>query len=108
MTNSIVLSVVAVFVALTLVGVVVFFKRKFRAEQRLLGGPSLRREIAEDALFDQLDGEMTDPTEAKTQAAHLDSEIAAFRSRGRRAQSADSRETADMREQLKDHGSLTD
>ncbi|TPG34166.1 hypothetical protein [Mycolicibacterium hodleri] len=107
-TNSIVLTVVAALVALTLVGVVMGFKRKFRAERHLLGGASLRQEIDEDARLGRLNDEMTDELTAKAQAAQIDSGIAAFRSRGRRGESADSREAADMRQQLKDHGTRAD
>ncbi len=89
-TNSIVMVVAAVLVALILAGVVAGFKRKFRAEQRLLGGASMCREISEG-------GELA----AKAQAAQVDSGIAAFRNRGRRRDSADIRETADIRAQLK-------
>ena len=48
-TNSIVLIVIAVVVALVLAGVVVFFSRKFRAERRLLGGATLLGEMAAGA-----------------------------------------------------------
>ncbi len=100
-TNSIVLIVVAILVALTLAGVVVGFKFKFRAERRMLGGASMRREIAEDARLGQLPDEMAAEPTVEAQAAQIDSGIAAFRNRGRRRESADSRDTADMRAQLK-------
>ena len=47
-TNSIVMIVVALFVALTLAAVVFGFSRKFRAERRLLGGASILEEVAAD------------------------------------------------------------
>jgi hypothetical protein len=40
--------------------------------------------------------------ESDAQAAQVDSDIEAFRNRGRRAESSDSRDTADMRAQLRD------
>ncbi len=100
-TNSIVLIVVAILVALALAGVVAGFKRKFRAERHLLGGASILDEIAEDALVVQHRDEMAAELTAKTQATQVDSGIAAFRNRSRSSESADTRDTAAMRAQLK-------
>jgi hypothetical protein len=52
-TNSIVLIVVAILVALVLAAAVAIFKRKFRAERRLLGGTSILGEMAADAKLVQ-------------------------------------------------------
>lgn len=106
-TNTVVLIIVAAAVALVLVGVVVGFGYKLRAERRLLGGTSLLHEMAEDARLAQLEDDVDDVT-TNAQASQLDSEIKAFRTRGRRRESADSRQTADMRAQLKDRSSRTD
>ena len=99
-TNTVVLIIVAVVVALILAGVVAGFRYKLRSERRLLGGTSILDEVVEDARVAQL------TTDA--QAAQVDSGIEAFRNRGRRSESADSRQTADIRAQLKDQGSRTD
>ncbi|WP_284228911.1 hypothetical protein [Mycobacterium antarcticum] len=96
------LIVVAVLVALALAGVVVGFKRKFRAERRLLGGATILDEIAEDALFAQHREEAAAEGTTKSQAAQLDSGIEAFRTRTRPHESPDVKDAADMREQLKD------
>ena len=48
-TNAVVLSIVALVVALVLVGVVAGSRYKLRAERRLLGGTSLLDEVVEDA-----------------------------------------------------------
>ncbi|MEU0499019.1 hypothetical protein [Mycobacterium sp. NPDC006124] len=48
-TNSIVLIVVAVLVALALAGMVAIFSRKFRGDRRLLGRASVVDELAADA-----------------------------------------------------------
>jgi hypothetical protein len=93
-TNTVVLIIVAVAVALIVVGVITWFGVKFRAERRMLGGNGILDEVAEDA---RLEAELV----SKAQAAQVDSEIKAFRSRGRRKESADARQTADMRAQLK-------
>ena len=52
-TNSIVLIVVAVFVALALAGVVAIFSRKFRSDRRLLGGATVLGEMAAEAAVVQ-------------------------------------------------------
>jgi hypothetical protein len=93
-TNTVVLIIVAVVVALVLAGVVVVVGYKLRGERRLLGGAGVLDEMAMDARAAQL--------VAKDQAAQVGSEIAAFRKRGRKRESTDSREAADMRAQLKD------
>lgn len=48
-TNAVVLSIVALVVALVMVGVVAGFRYKLRAERRLLGGTSILDEVVEDA-----------------------------------------------------------
>jgi hypothetical protein len=108
MSNTVVLIIVAVAVALVLVGVVAGFRYKFRPERRLLGGASILDEAAEDARLVERQDHLGEELATKAQAAQIDSGIEAFRSRGRRRESADSREAADMRAQLKDHGSPTD
>jgi hypothetical protein len=100
-TNTVVLIIVALVVALVLAGVVMIFGYKLRAERRLLGGGGVLDEMTADALA-------SDVLNTKAHVAHVDSEIAAFRDRGRKQESADSRDTADMRAQLKDHGTLAD
>ncbi|KAA0098957.1 hypothetical protein CIW49_13890 [Mycolicibacterium sp. P1-18] len=52
-TNSIVLIVVAILVALALAGVVAIFSRKFRSDRRLLGGATVLGEMAADAAVIQ-------------------------------------------------------
>ena len=52
-TNSIVLIVVAILVALVLACAVAIFSRKSRAERRLLGGASILGEMAEGAKLVQ-------------------------------------------------------
>ena len=52
-TNSIVLIVVAILVALALAGVVAIFSRKFRSDRRLLGGATVLGEMAADAAVTQ-------------------------------------------------------
>ena len=94
-TNTIVLIVVAVLVALVLAGVAAAFIYKFRADRRVLQGAGILDE-AQNAIADEL--------RAKTQVAPVGKGIKAFRERGRRGKSADARATADLREQLKDHG----
>lgn len=99
-TNTVVLIIVAVLVALVLASVVVGFGYKLRAERRILGGAGILDEITEDARAAQV------ATEGRS--AHVDSEIEAFRNQGRREESADSRQTADMRAQLKNPVSPSD
>lgn len=94
-TNTVVLIIVAIVVALVLVAVVVIVRYKLRAECRLLGDVGVLDEMADDARAAQ--------RVANRQALHVDDGIAAFRNRGRKQESADSRDTADMRAQLKDH-----
>jgi hypothetical protein len=94
-TNTIVLIVVAVLVALVLAGIAAAFTYKFRADRRVLQGAGILDE-AQDAIADEL--------RAKSHVARVDKGIKAFRDRGRRRESADARATADLREQLKDHG----
>ncbi|MCV7421348.1 hypothetical protein H7K45_12420 [Mycobacterium yunnanensis] len=48
-TNSIVLIVVAILVALALAAMVAIFSRKFRGDRRLLGGATVLGELAADA-----------------------------------------------------------
>ena len=100
-TNTIVLIVVTILVAFALAGVVVVFTRKFRAERRLLGGAGILDEMAEDARM-VARHDAAEQIESDAQAAQVDTDIQAFRNRGRRAESADSREAADMRAQLRD------
>jgi len=52
-TNSIVLIVVAILVALALAGLVAIFSRKFRADRRLLGDATVVGEMAEEAKIVQ-------------------------------------------------------
>jgi ABC-type phosphate transport system permease subunit len=52
-TNSIVLIVVAILVALALAGMVAIFSRKFRTDRRLLGGATVVGEMAADAAVAQ-------------------------------------------------------
>ena len=52
-TNSIVLIVVAILVALALAGLVAIFSRKFRTDRRLLGEASVVGEMAEEAKIVQ-------------------------------------------------------
>lgn len=99
-TNTVVLIIVAVIVALVLASVVAIFRYKLRAENRLLGDTSILDEMADDARAVQIT--------TKDQAAQFDSEIEAFRTRERRKESSDSRDTADMRAQLKDRVSPTE
>ena len=99
-TNTVVMIIVAVVVALVLVAVVVTVRYKLRAERRLLGGVGVLDEMADDARAAQ--------QVATRQSLQVDDGIAAFRSRGRKQESADSRDTADMRAQLKDHTAPTE
>lgn len=105
-TNSIVLIVVAVLVALALVGAVAGFAHKFRAERHLLGGAGILDELAADARVAAYhdNNERT----SKERTVRVDNDIRAFRNRGRRRESADSRTTADIRAQLREQSSPTD
>lgn len=94
-TNTVVLIVVAVAVVLVFIAVIAWFGVKFRAERRILGGNGILDEVAADA---RLEAELA----AKLKALQVNSEIKAFRTRGRRKESADSRQAADMRAQLND------
>jgi hypothetical protein len=105
-TNTIVLIVVTILVALALAGVVAGFTRKFRAERRLLGDVGILDEMVEDAhLVAHYDAQQVDED---ARAGRVDDDIEAFRNRGRRSESADSREAADMRAQLRDGGGHPD
>ncbi len=105
-TNTIVLIVVTILVALALAGVVAGFTRKFRAERRLLGDVGIIDEMVEDAnLAAQYDAQQVDE---QARVVRVDDDIKAFRKRGRRAESADSRDAADMRAQLRDDGGHSD
>ncbi|BBZ26676.1 hypothetical protein MMAD_09710 [Mycolicibacterium madagascariense] len=95
-TNTVVLIVVAIVVALILVGIVTWFGIKFRADRRMLGGNGILDEAEEDA---RLEAEVLS---RRAQAANVDNGIKAFRTRSRRTQSPDARQAADMRAQLKD------
>lgn len=100
-TNTIVLIVVTILVALALAGVVAGFTRKFRAERRLLGGAGILGEMAEDArLVARRDA--AEQIEQDAQAAQVDTDVAAFRDPGEHTKSADSKDTADMRAQLRE------
>jgi hypothetical protein len=101
-TNTIVLIVVTILVAFALAGVVAVFTRTFRAERRLLGVAGILDEMAEDAPLMAHHDDIAQRVASDAQAAQVDSDIQAFRNRGRRAESADSRDTADMRAQLRD------
>jgi hypothetical protein len=107
-TNTVVLVVVAILVALALAGIVAAVGFKLRADRRLLGGAGILDEMAEDALLVEQQDHLADELATNARAAEVDSGIEAFRTRGRRRESADSREAADMRAQLKDHGSPPD
>ena len=107
-TNTVVLVVVAILVALALAGIVAAVGYKLRTDRRLLGSAGILDEMAEDARLVEQQDHLADDLATKAQAAQLDSGIEAFRTRGRRRESADSRDAADMRAQLKDHGSPTD
>lgn len=63
-TNSIVLIVVAILVALALAGLVAIFFRKFRGDRRLLGSSSIIDEMAADAKAVQRRDEHRTGTEA--------------------------------------------
>jgi len=105
-TNTIVLIVVTILVALALAGVVAGFTRKFRAERRLLGDVGIIDEMVEDAnLAAHYDAQQVDE---QARAVRVDDDIKAFRNRGRRAESTDSRDAADMRAQLRDEGGHSD
>jgi hypothetical protein len=107
MSNTVVLVVVAVLAAVALAGVVVAVGYRLRADRRLLGGTGILDEVAEDARLVQQQDHLADELASKARAAEVDGNIDAFRKRGRRNESADARETADMRAQLKDHGNPT-
>jgi hypothetical protein len=107
-TNTIVLIVVTILVALALAGVVAGFTRKFRAERRLLGGSGILDELAEDARLVAQQDDIAQQVASEAQAVQVDSDIKAFRNRGRRAESTDSRDAADMRAQLRDEGGHSD
>jgi hypothetical protein len=91
-TNTIVLIVVAVLVALILAGVAVGFTYKFRADRRALQGAG---------LLDEVQNAITDELSAYGRHVRIDKGIKAFRTR---STSPDARTTADMRDQLRGHG----
>jgi len=57
-TNSIVLIVVAILVALALAALVAIFFRKFRSDRRLLGGATVLGEMAADAAVQERRAEL--------------------------------------------------
>ncbi len=104
--NSTVLIIVSVLVTLGLVGMVAGVRYTCRGDRRSLGG--LLDEPEDDALLIEQHDRLADETAAKDQAAQVDSDIEAFRERGRLKNSvARASETAHLREQLSDRDDRT-
>jgi hypothetical protein len=95
-TNTIVLIVVTIFVAIALAAIVAVLARKLRAERRLLGGAGILDEAEAGARLIQAEAA------AKAKATQLEGGIRALRERTKRKPSYDSRVAADMRAQLTD------
>jgi hypothetical protein len=83
-TNTVVLIVVAILVALALAGMVAAVKYEFRAEWRYFGRVHILDEVAEDARLARQQNAIADELTAKAQATRVDRETRAFRNRGRR------------------------
>jgi cytochrome c-type biogenesis protein CcmH/NrfG len=71
-TNTVVLIIVAILVALALAGIVAVFKYEFRAEWRYFGRVHILDELAEDARLARRQDEIANELTTKAQAAQLE------------------------------------
>lgn len=89
--------------ALALVGMVAGVRYKCRGDRRKLGSHGMLAEAEDDALLVAHHEQLKVELAAKAQAAQVDSDIEAFRERGKRKDSAArASETAHLRELLSD------